>query len=115
MNDSISVVTCLFNESENVQELCEMLDAYAATKPYALELVFVNDGSTDNTYEQLQNFSFMHAVTKLVNLSRNFGSHAALRAGLTVATQPYTMLFSGDLQEPVELIELPVHHNMPRL
>lgn len=101
----VSVITPVYNESENIDNLCFTLDVYAEDLPYALECIFVNDGSSDNTLEKLTNYDFKNVCAKIVNLSKNYGSHAAIRAGFTVATAPYAMLFSGDLQEPVELID----------
>jgi dolichol-phosphate mannosyltransferase len=102
--ETISVVIPVYNETENVSALCGTLDAYAEDKPYALSVVFVDDGSVDDTLERLVAYRFEHAKATVVKLSRNFGSHAAIRAGLSVATGEYSMLFSGDLQEPVDLI-----------
>ena len=101
----VSVIIPVYNESENVDSLCRVLDEYAGSLSYALECIFVNDGSSDDTLLKLREYAFENVFAKIVNLSRNYGSHAAIRAGFTLATAPYTMLFSGDLQEPVELID----------
>lgn len=105
MGADISVVISVFNESENAEDLCRALDEYAAGKAFGLELVFVDDGSADDTTDIIGRYPFRNARARLVVLSKNYGSHAALRAGISVAEGEYTMLFSGDLQEPVELIE----------
>jgi dolichol-phosphate mannosyltransferase len=104
MSKTISIITAVYNESENVFDLCKVLDEYAAGKPFSLELIFVDDGSRDNTLELLRSYRFVNTAAKIVKLSRNFGSHAAVRAGLSVAGGEYTALFSGDLQEPVGMI-----------
>ena len=104
--ETISIVTAVYNESENVDALCRMLDSHAFDKPYKLELIFVNDGSQDDTLKQLCVWPFEHSTVKILNLSRNFGSHAAIRAGLSQASGDYAMLFSGDLQEPIALVDM---------
>lgn len=104
MKADISVITPVFNEAENVEDLCLALDEYAKDKPYKLELIFVDDGSSDNSFKKVSTYPFKNAVAKAVALSKNYGSHAAIRAGLTQATGKYSMFFSADLQEPVELI-----------
>ena len=100
----VSVITPIYNESENIDDLCKALDDYAQGLSYAVECIFVNDGSTDNSLDKLKQYTFKNVFSKVVNLSKNYGSHAAIRAGMTVSSAPYTMLFSGDLQEPAELI-----------
>jgi dolichol-phosphate mannosyltransferase len=105
MQADISIITPVFNESENIDSLCSALDDYAFNKPYTLELIFVDDGSKDDSFERIEHYPFKNCKTKLVALSKNFGSHAAVRAGLQQATGKYTMFFSADLQEPVSLID----------
>ncbi|MEG0251948.1 MAG: glycosyltransferase family 2 protein [Christensenellaceae bacterium] len=109
MKKDISIITPVYNESENVNDLCATLDEYAKDKPYGMELIFVDDGSKDDTFKKIQQYSFQYASAKLISLSKNYGSHAAIRAGLSEATAKYSMLFSGDLQEPVELIDRLYH------
>lgn len=104
MNPDISIITALYNESDNVDDLCETLDTYAKDKPYKIEVLFVNDGSVDDTFEKLKKKNFYHIDAKLISLSKNYGAHAAIRAGLSEASGKYTMIFSGDLQQPTELI-----------
>ncbi len=105
MKTDLTVITPFYNESENVDDLCNLLDEYAKDKAYKLELIFVSDGSTDDSAEKILGFNFKYTKAKLIILSRNYGSHAAIRAGLSKASSEITMFFSGDLQEPVELID----------
>lgn len=106
MSATISVITPVYNESDNITDLCQALDTFAAGKEYALELIFVDDGSKDDSFAQLKAYRFQNARAKVVSLSQNCGSHIAIRAGLSVADTDYAMLFSADLQEPVELIDM---------
>jgi len=100
----ISIIIPLYNESDNINDLCSALENYDCDKSYSIELIFVDDGSKDDTLVKVKAFPYKNTKVKIVNLSKNYGSHAAIRAGMTIAGSEYTMLFSGDLQEPVELI-----------
>ena len=104
MKTNISVIIPFLNEEENIPELCMSLDKYAAGKPFSIEVVFVDDGSTDSSVELLTKYPFKTVSAKLIKLSKNYGSHAAIRAGVEKASGEYCMFFSADLQEPVELI-----------
>lgn len=109
MAATISVITPVFNESENIGDLCQALDTFAmgaAGKGYTLELIFVDDGSKDDSFERLKAYQFQNARAKVISLSQNCGSHIAIRAGLSMADTDYSMLFSADLQEPVELVDM---------
>ena len=101
----ISVIVPFLNEEEGILLFCETVDAYAAGLDFPVELVFVNDGSTDRGAEMLKTYRFQHIENaQLINLSKNFGSHAAIRAGLTYASHEVCTWIGSDLQEPLELI-----------
>lgn len=104
MEADVSLVIPFYNESENIDELCPLLDNYAKTVDFKLEFVFVNDGSNDDSAKKLSGYTFKNAAAKLISLSKNYGSHAAIRAGLTTVTSKYAMVFLADMQEPPELI-----------
>ncbi len=69
-----------------------------------VEVVFVNDGSTDGSREWLEQAEFKNYTVKLVNFSRNFGSHAAVRAGFVNASADNCVWLGADMQEPLEII-----------
>ena len=101
----ISVVVPFLNEEDGIRLFCETVDEYAGGLDFPVELIFVNDGSTDRSAEILAEYSFRNIEqAQLVNLSRNFGSHAAIRAGLTKAKHDICTWIGSDLQEPLELI-----------
>jgi len=100
----VSLVIPFLNEEENLGELMSLLDEYAHTQNFAIEAIFVDDGSTDSSVEILRGLKPSNIQVKLVRLSKNFGSHAAIRAGITQASGEYTMFFSADLQEPFSMI-----------
>lgn len=104
MTTDISVIVPFLNEEDNINDLCKVLDEYAKDKEYKLEIVFVDDGSTDRSVMLLKQYNFKYTKAKIVTLSRNFGSHAAIRAGVFKASSDICVFFSADLQEPVSLI-----------
>lgn len=71
---------------------------------YEYELVIVNDGSKDNSYEVMKNLAERDEHVKIISLSRNFGSHAAILCGLAKRTGDCAVVKAADLQEPTELI-----------
>jgi dolichol-phosphate mannosyltransferase len=68
------------------------------------EIVFVDDGSKDKTVKEIQKLQSKHDNIRLAKLSRNFGSHAAILAGLSITTGDVATFISADLQDPPEII-----------
>ena len=98
----ISVVVPLYNEGENLHELISRLDATLAGRHY--ELMLVDDGSADDTREQLAKLANRRPEIKFLSLSRNFGHQAAITAGLQHASGDAVIVMDGDLQDPPEAI-----------
>ena len=90
----ISVVVPLMNEEENIKFLIEEVDK--ALKDFDYELILVDDGSTDNTVEEIK--KYMNDKTKLVILQRNYGQTSAMAAGIEVASGDLIVTIDGDLQ-----------------
>ena len=90
----ISVVVPLMNEEDNVKYLIEEIEK--ALKDYDYELILVDDGSTDNTVEEIK--KHMNDKTKLVLLNRNYGQTSAMAAGIEVASGDVIVTIDGDLQ-----------------
>ena len=90
----ISVVVPLMNEEDNVKYLIEEIEK--ALKDYDYELILVDDGSTDNTVEEIE--KYMNEKTKLVLLNRNYGQTSAMAAGIEVASGDVIVTIDGDLQ-----------------
>ena len=90
----ISVVVPLMNEEDNIKYLIEEIDK--ALKDYDYELILVDDGSTDNTVEEIK--KHMNNKTKLVLLNRNYGQTSAMAAGIEVASGDIIVTIDGDLQ-----------------
>lgn len=101
----ISVVVPCLNEQETLPILYRELDRVAASmKAYEFEFLFVNDGSEDNTMEQLVAMSKKDERIKYISFSRNFGKEAALFAGLSNAKGDFVATMDADLQDPPELL-----------
>lgn len=105
------VVPVYYNES-NLPETIPQLLALAPNLPgYQLELVMVDDGSGDDSLRILRKFQQEFPdVIKVVKLTRNFGSMAAIQAGFTVATGDCVGMISADLQDPPEIFLDMVDH-----
>jgi polyisoprenyl-phosphate glycosyltransferase len=99
----ISVVVPVHNEAETLRELHRRLGAALAGLG-AYELVLVDDGSTDRSWEQLRELARDDPRARLLRLSRNFGHQAALTAGLDAARGDAVIVMDADLQDPPELI-----------
>jgi glycosyltransferase involved in cell wall biosynthesis len=105
LQKSVSIVTPAFNEIECIGELLGRLEALAEKeKEYQFEVIVIENGSSDGTWEYLQNFDTKSFKKVFVQLSRNFRMDGGLTAGLDFATGDATVLMSSDLQDPPEFI-----------
>lgn len=100
----VSVVVPMYNEQSSVDELLTRLKKIADTSPHAFEVICVNDGSTDATWDKLIAWRARWSELRLVDLSRNFGKEIALMAGIDQAKGGAVVLMDSDLQHPPELI-----------
>ncbi|HBL45138.1 MAG TPA: glycosyltransferase [Planctomycetaceae bacterium] len=100
-----SLIIPVYKNEANLQDLLSALTELNQKAPCQMEVIFVIDGSPDRCYEillkQLDDFPF---ASQLILLSRNFGSFAAIRAGLQAGTGEYFAVMAADLQEPPELV-----------
>lgn len=103
----LSLVIPLFNEEAVIPLLREAIDNFARDLSCSVELVLVNDGSSDRTLALLAEWANSDARVKVLHLSRNFGHQIAATAGLDHATGDAVVLLDADLQDP-----LPVIHQM---
>jgi glycosyltransferase involved in cell wall biosynthesis len=100
-----SVVVPVFRNEATLPELLRQLADLHERGPFAFEVVFVVDGSPDNSYALLRlELTRMPFPSQLVSLSRNFGAFAAIRAGLTVARGEFVAVLAADLQQPISSI-----------
>lgn len=101
----ITILIPAYNEEESLPFLYEKLSSVASgLSNYEWEFLFINDGSKDNTLEQLQNLRANDKRVNYVDLSRNFGKEIAMLAGFDFATGDCMIILDADLQDPPELI-----------
>lgn len=101
----ISIVIPVYYNQDNLQPLYEDIKKkIIEVIDYDYEIVMVNDGSKDNSYEVMKQLAKMDDHIKIVSLSRNFGSHAAILCGLEKCTGDCAIIKAADLQEPTELV-----------
>lgn len=105
MNGGISIIIPLYNESEGIPTLVRSLNNFFSNNTeIPIEIIFVNDGSIDNSFNILQQQTFGNYTTQLISLSKNYGSHAALRVGILYAKMEYITFMYADLQDPLDLV-----------
>lgn len=101
----VSIVIPVYYNEENLIPLYrDLKEKFIDAVDYDYELVMVNDGSRDRSYEVMQELASQDPHIKIVSLSRNFGSHAAILCGLEKCTGDCAVVKAADLQEPTELI-----------
>ncbi|MEW9701006.1 glycosyltransferase family 2 protein [Paenibacillus sp. SI8] len=99
-----SVVIPVFNEEEVITDTYQRLREVMNQTGDTYELLFVNDGSRDNSAAMIQDFSDRDERVKLINFSRNFGHQIAITAGMDYANGEAVVVIDADLQDPPELI-----------
>jgi polyisoprenyl-phosphate glycosyltransferase len=100
----LSVVVPCYNESECIGEFYRRASAACRATARSYEIVFVNDGSADDTLDRLRKIQASDDRVRVVDLSRNHGHQLASTAGLTVARGEMVLLIDADLQDPPELL-----------
>jgi dolichol-phosphate mannosyltransferase len=100
----LSIIVPLLNEAANLGALHERLSATASKLDREVELIFVDDGSTDDSFARLVALREKDPRVRVVRFSRNFGSHAACLAGYVHCKGDHAVIISADLQDPPELI-----------
>ena len=103
----ISVVIPLLNEEESLQELYDWIAKVMQSNQFLYEVVFIDDGSTDNSWNIIQELSKKHNEVKAIRFQRNYGKSQALDAGFHVASGNVVITMDADLQDnPEEIPEL---------
>jgi polyisoprenyl-phosphate glycosyltransferase len=103
-NATISVVIPFLNEEENLPELYSRLKAVFAGRSGTAEFLFVDDGSTDGSFQILEKIAAEDSRVRKLQLSRNFGHQAAITAGLDYASGDAVIIMDADLQDPPEVL-----------
>ncbi len=100
----ISIVVPAYNEAEVLTAFHKTVDKALSGLPVELEIVYINDGSTDNTLDIINGLRAGDKRITLIDLSRNFGKEIALTAGLHKAAGDAVVVIDADLQDPPEII-----------
>jgi len=105
-NATLSIVCPCYNEEEVIDIFLETITPILKKTQKSYEIIFINDGSTDSTFEVLKRAKESYASIRIINFARNFGKESALTAGLDSSKGKVVVPIDVDLQDPPELIEL---------
>lgn len=100
----LSIIIPSYNEEKNIKHTADVVSDVLESKKIDYEIVFVNDGSSDSTWEKMSELAQERDNICAVNFSRNFGKESAIFAGLEVAKGDACVLMDCDLQHPPETI-----------
>ena len=100
----LSIIIPIFNEEDNIHLLQDRLTAVAEKMGISFELLFVNDGSRDNSIMLIKELVQKDSRIKFIDFSRNFGHQVAVTAGMDAAKGAAVVIIDADLQDPPELI-----------
>ncbi|MCX6715657.1 MAG: glycosyltransferase family 2 protein [Candidatus Taylorbacteria bacterium] len=104
MQKIISIIVPVHNEEKNIPLIKAELSDVLAALPYSHEIIFVNDGSTDNSEQIIESLTKSDARIKSIEFSRNFGHQAAIEAGIKYSTGDAVIMMDGDFQHPPQII-----------
>ncbi len=104
--DKLEFLIPVYNEDTCLDHLMERLDRIKRDfTDVELSVLFINDGSSDNSLEKLIGYAQQYDYIRVIDLSRNFGHQFALTAGLDHCDADYVCIIDGDLQDPPELVK----------
>ena len=104
---TVSVIVPLLNEEESLKELSQKLEAVLGEINSSYEVIFVDDGSTDRSFEKISEIHSSNSRFKCIKFRKNYGKSAALAAGFKAAKGSYVITMDADLQDdPTEIPEL---------
>lgn len=104
MHQKISLIIPVYNSSKFLYKTLEAVDDQRKISNWDLELVLVEDGSPDGSFEVIEALSDKYPYIKAIKLSRNFGHQIAVKTGLSYATGDYIAIIDDDLQDPPSLL-----------
>src|SRR5689334_6315069 len=102
LDSPISVVIPVYNSDGSLDALVERLASVLRPHEQLGELILVNDGSHDKSWEAIEKLAHRHSWIFGINLMRNYGQHNALLCGIRVAKHPIVVTMDDDLQNPPE-------------
>jgi len=112
--DKISLIVPCYNESsplwETYFEIRRVFESKKVAEKYIYEMIFVNDGSSDDTLDIIKDITIIDNHVKFISFTRNFGKEAGMLAGLEYATGDAAVILDADLQHPPYLILEMLHY-----
>ncbi len=96
--EKVSFVVPIFNERDNIEPLCQAISTAMEPTPYPFEIILVNDGSSDDTWAEIERVSGDYPKLLGVDLVTNYGQSSALSAGIDQASGELIVLMDGDMQ-----------------
>ncbi len=103
----ISIIVPLYNEEESIKELYEWIERVMLAGGFSYEVIFINDGSTDRSWQVIEELSEAHPEVKGIKFRRNYGKSPALYCGFNEAQGDVVITMDADLQDsPDEIPEL---------
>ncbi|MDR1886502.1 MAG: glycosyltransferase family 2 protein [Prevotellaceae bacterium] len=103
----ISIVIPLYNEEESIPHLIEWIERVVSEHGYSCEIILINDGSSDSSWEVIENLVGKHSNIRGISFQRNYGKSAALHCGFQAARGDVVITMDADLQDsPDEIPEL---------
>jgi glycosyltransferase involved in cell wall biosynthesis len=106
----ISIVVPLYNEAESLPELCSWIDQVMQKNQFSYEMIFINDGSKDNSWLVLQELAKQYPTVNGISFARNYGKSAALHEGFQKASGQVVITMDADLQDSPD--EIPGLYHM---
>ena len=104
MKPEFSIIAPLYNEKDNIFEFIARINETVKETVKEFEIIFVDDGSSDGTWSEVEKFAQRQKNIKAIKFTRNFGHHYAISAGLEVAEGLWTVVMDSDLQDRPEAI-----------
>lgn len=101
----ISIIIPSYNEGNNIELIYKAIDNEFADIRYDYEILFINDGSTDDTINRIKRLELVNPNVKYISFTRNFGKEVALLAGLQHVKGEAVIVMDADLQHPCSLIK----------
>ena len=103
----LSVVIPLYNEEESLPELCDWISRVTTSHGFSYEILLINDGSTDNSWNVIKELCTKQHAIKAVKFNRNYGKSAALDTGFKLSSGKVVITMDADMQDsPDEIPEL---------
>lgn len=106
MDKKISLIVPIYNSASFIDNLLEAIDVERKNSNWLLELILIDDGSRDKSYDKIQELTKNYPYVKGIKLSRNFGHQIAVKTGLTHCSGDYIAIIDDDLQDPPSLLPM---------